>query len=69
MGLRGAVSAGTRYPRLQMQGIVWRRARDKRERRQVGLDNDRINTAGSKTALEHTLVQGERAPNGSVPRF
>lgn len=36
---------------------------------EVGLANDQITIAVSKTALEHALVQGDRAPPGLVPSF
>jgi hypothetical protein len=35
----------------------------------VGLDNEQITIAGSKAALEHALIQGDRAPAGLVPSF
>lgn len=35
----------------------------------VGLGNDQITICGSKLALEHALVRGDRHPGGVVPSF
>lgn len=35
----------------------------------VGLGNDQITICGSKLALEHALVRGDRHSGGVVPSF
>ncbi|MEQ8311124.1 MAG: recombinase family protein [Sphingopyxis sp.] len=55
--------------KLEADDLVLRKAYVRLIVGKVGLGNDQITICGSKLALEHALVRGDRHPGGVVPSF